>query len=953
VVATALILAAPAKAASPDLSAGIRSGNHADFGRVVIDTNGRTSFVLDRDGDHAVLHLAPGMMLGRLPTPPRNVAGLSLSGNALDLVLRHGATLHATRMNGRVVLDVFDPGPAPLKPAPAKETAKETAKPAALSMASSPEIGGRTPPLPVERPAVEAQPLPPPADPEPPVVETARPPPPGRDTLPENEGPVGLRVRRVKLPKELDGTAFLVPFDATTSAAAFESGEVTTVVFDERRPVDMAGLTDDPVFSGASVRLLPNGTVFRIPHKPALSIVLTPLPRGWRIAALTVLPKLQPIGVSAAEGRVNLAAEQPGDVVPMADPETGATLLVGTQHRPGQGIAWARTTPEFILRPTSQGVVVEPLSDAIALRQTQAGFILSGGAGGLAMSPPTSLTTALMDAAHLTSRLHFSTMPREALLRQSIRQLDDAAATPPQARAPKHRAAAESFLALGMAAEAEGLLRMAAAEDPKEAASADTEAMTAIAALLAGRPDEADGLADPKLDGTDDIALWRAIRLAMRDEGSPAAAAAIAAAAPLVFQYPQPIQEHILPLMAETMIEGGELAPAARLLALSKDDPRVAYARALMRQAEGDTGQALTMLDALAAGHDQFDRARAAVRAVELRLTSGALNKTQAADALDKLLYAWRGDGRELALRQRVADLRAQTGAWQTALSGLRQAEADFPEQAAPIHARLKDMFSDMIHDPATEKLPPLSFIAAVEENADLLNDIGGDQGVDAPLAERLLALDLPSRAKPVLEKLVKQAKSAVAKARYGASLATLDAREGDDAGALAVLDASESPDLPDDLAERRLILRADTLAHHGDPAAGAALLAAAGSAEAIQARAQILETAGNWAAAEQAWSDCVALTLPESGTLDEGQAKMVLRLTTATARAGDETGLAGLRERFGSRIGSGPLADMFRLLTAAPVRTSADIKRSQTEMNLAASIPADLKALQPSTVSR
>ena len=66
--------------------------------------------------------------------------------------------------------------------------------------------------------------------------------PPGRDVLPENEGPVGLRARRTRLPKEMDGTAFLVPFDSTTGAAAFQSGDSTYVVFDERRPVDMAAL---------------------------------------------------------------------------------------------------------------------------------------------------------------------------------------------------------------------------------------------------------------------------------------------------------------------------------------------------------------------------------------------------------------------------------------------------------------------------------------------------------------------------------------------------------------------------------------------------------------------------------------------------------------------------------------------------------------------------------------
>ena len=59
------------------------------------------------------------------------------------------------------------------------------------------------------------------------------------------------------------GRPFCVPFDCATGAAAFQSGDSTYVVFDARRPVDMAALKDDPVFGAASVRLLPTGTLVR------------------------------------------------------------------------------------------------------------------------------------------------------------------------------------------------------------------------------------------------------------------------------------------------------------------------------------------------------------------------------------------------------------------------------------------------------------------------------------------------------------------------------------------------------------------------------------------------------------------------------------------------------------------------------------------------------------------
>jgi hypothetical protein len=199
----------------------------------------------------------------------------------------------------------------------------------------------------------------------------------------------------------------------------------------------------------------------------------------------------------------------------------------------------------------------------------------------------------------------------------------------------------------------------------------------------------------------------------------------------------------------------------------------------------------------------------------------------------------------------------------------------------------------------------------------------------------------------------MQSAKSDAAKARFGLSLATLESRAGNDAGARTLLDGSESQNLPPDLFEQRTILRARSVARTGDPTAAAALLAPLHTGRATEAHAQIEEAAGNWTGAERAWSDNLAVTLPESGMLDEGQAGTLLRLATATARAGDDAGLTDLRLKYGSRLGANPLADMFRLLTAEPIRSTADIKRSQQEVSLAASLPADLKAMRGGTVAR
>lgn len=631
----------------------------------------------------------------------------------------------------------------------------------------------------------------------------------------------------------------------------------------------------------------------------------------------------------------------------MADPDNGATLLVGTLRRPGQAFQTVRRTPEFTLIPASLGVVVEPLADNVALRTVPIGFQITGGPGGLALTAPGPATEAAAAAAHLTRRFQLPAQSAEALKQGLAAGIAATAATPAQARGPKRRAVATAMLSLGMGAEAEAQLRAAAEQDPKEAASADTAGLTAIAALLANRPVDAAAIDDPRLTGTDEIALWRAIRQASADDQSRTAAATFATTAPLALLYPPGIRDRILPKIAETMILGGEAAAAKRLLTLAGDVPGLGYARALLRQADGDAAGALSALDALADGHDQRDRARAATRAVELRLSSGQVDAASAATALDKLRFAWRGDRRELALRERIADLHQQAGAWRVALSDLRSAAADFPGQAQAIQTHLMGMFITILYSQATDALSPLDLVALVDENADLFKSMPANEDLQTRLADRLMALDLPSRAAPLLEKLIDAATTAGARANFGARLATLRLNEGDAVGAVAALNATAATDLEPKLAEQRGIIAANAKSRLGDAAGAIEALAGLTGPAVENTRASVHERAGNWSAAAAALMELVGSGIPPTGELTDAQRQLVLRLATAEQRSGDRNGLAALRATLDARLGSGPVADTIRLLTADPVQGTGDLPRSEREMGLAKAVPAAMAAVR------
>jgi hypothetical protein len=256
-----------------------------------------------------------------------------------------------------------------------------------------------------------------------------------------------------------------------------------------------------------------------------------------------------------------------------------------------------------------------------------------------------------------------------------------------------------------------------------------------------------------------------------------------------------------------------------------------------------------------------------------------------------------------------------------------------------------------LLHDKAADRLPPLEFVALIDENADLVPDTPDGDAMEGVLADKLVALDLPDRAGPVLDKLMRAAPPGPGRAALGARLAKLRLTDSDAAGvqaALAALTASDAADLPPALTEQRAILRANALASQGDAAGAISTLAGFDSVPADAVRATIMEQAKDWVGADRALSEYVAKTVPDTGTLDDNARRLLLRLATAAARAGDATTLATLRSKQVARMGTGPLADMFRLLTESPVQDTDDLARVGREVGYARALPNNLQAMRP-----
>lgn len=826
---------------------------------------------------------------------------------------------------------------APKRPAHSAPAALEPEAPLVTPAADARDPTRQISAVPPGPPAQASVPAPAPAvaaAPVPPVDEAAL-------------AALALAVRRT----EADGT-ILLPFNRGVGVAAFRRGEQVLVVFDVAKPLDVTALHEDPVFSRLTVEMLPSATLLRLRPPPGLGLVLRPVPEGWTLSLTHDAPPPRGIAITPADGGLALAASRPGHVVAVTDPIDGGVLLVGTQLQEGQAVETVRQAPEFALLPTLRGVVVEPLSDRLRLERGKDGFRLSDATDALAMQPRSVPDQLAVDAEELTHRFDLSARPTEALAGTLRVQLAIAANAPPLARGAPRLAAARTMIALGMGPEALGALRAAATDDPRLANDPELLGLEGIAAVLAYRPDEASPLMDARLSDTDEVRLWRALRAAMV-KPDPTSAAVLARTAPMLLSYPEALRRRLLPLAVETMEAQGQAKAAATILAARRDDPLLALARAMQSEADGDTAAALAGYDALVHGRDRLARIKAALRAVDLRLATKTMTPEQAIDALEALDIAWRGDAIELARRERLAALELEVGAWRPAIALLRDSAIRFPDAAPEIHARLRAAVTALLSKDATHAMPPLDFVELLAGNADLLGEAASSPAMQARLADRLLALDLPEAAAPLLERLMRAAPPDAGRAAAGARLAALRLASGDGPGATqALVDSAVATDLPASLTERRALLMAQASAKAGDAQAALAALTGIGTPDADRMRADLLEHSGDLAGAIAALSALVERTVPAQGPLDAPAQATILRLAALAARVHDQATLTALRGRVGNRLGSGEDADTIRLLLAAPVRQMADLARAGKEAALAGSVAANLRAPRASPVA-
>ncbi len=739
--------------------------------------------------------------------------------------------------------------------------------------------------------------------------------------------------------------ALYLPFNEAAGAAMLRRGDALLLAFASAQPLDLAALRATPLFAPLEAMTVPGGVVLRLPLAAPAGVQARREGPGWvvqftrgdeRLTGEAEPRALAPEAIAGTPPRFVLRAAKPGLVLSLSDPETGLPLLLGTVLEPAQLVALPRRLAEFELPPTLLGLAVLARADSVTLAPLNDRFVIAAAGGAeLALDPAAAAPVGGAPAMTRSFDLGAATVP--AMLNRLRGQQRSIAGAAPLARAPARRDTAETLLALGMGQEAQAMAGLAMAEDPAAAADPRTVGLAAAGAVLAGRVADARPLRDGGLPDSDEATLWRAA-LAMLEQQPERAATGFAATLPLLLDYPEPLRDRLLPLAAEALAEAGDTAALAQLLAAVPAG--LPLPRAMLLQAQGKPAEALAAYDAVAAGTDRRARALALRRAIDLRLEAGELDAAGAAKALDAALYAWRGDGVEMAARRRLAELQVLAKAPRDALALLQETAALFPDQAAALRPAMVGALLAALRDD-----PPLAAVALHDANAELLQ--GDPRAEDAALvlADRLVSLDLTERAGTLLARAADRATEPATRASLGLRLAGLKLEEGNAAAALAALESTRAEALPETLSRERVVLAARAEARRGNLPRAVEGLEALGEAGAVPL-SELLAEAQDWPAAAAAGARALA-ALPSAPTvLDADQQRAVLRQAAMLVLAGDEAGVGALRP-LAARLPAGPVAEGFAALTAESLKGLVDLPRLAREQQLFRNLPRRLEALR------
>ena len=768
------------------------------------------------------------------------------------------------------------------------------------------------------------------------AADEAEPPPAAKDPEPmparvpqrDPNRPVTAELRR-----QGDNLRLFFPFAGPTPAAVFQRADTLWLVFDTKAVLDVGVLGNDQskTIRSAAVSREDDAQVVRLKlERPRLTSV-EPQDSGWLVTVGEAMAgATKPLVIArniVGPGRTSITIpfDEPRQAHWLSDADIGDKLLVVTGLGPTRGLIKGQDFVELRALASAHGIAVQPFADDLKA-ELSADKVILARPGGLTLSD----AAAPQDQQPAARAVNFDTkrwsVDRDADYTQRQFDLVRAAAEAPfTGRTASRLELARFYFARQMYAEAKAVLDTAIADERPTAEEPAPLVLRAVANIMLGRIEAAQkDLANPAVGNQNDAPLWRALALARQGKW-PEARDAFRAVEGALGALPLELQRLALQDALRASIEIGDFANAVnrlndfKTIGLSAEvEPAVTVLTGRMAEGVGRTQDALTAYRFAAASNDRPAAAQGRLREIALRYSLGETKKPAFIGELEVLTTAWRGDETEVEALQTLARLYTETDHYRDAFHVMRVALTAYPSSplTRSIQQEAAKSFDTLFLAGKGDALPAIDALGLFYDFREL-TPIGrrGDEMI-RKLAERLVSVDLLDQGAELLQYQVDNRLQGAARAQVATRLAVIYLMNHKPDKAQAVLRATRTADLSNEIRVPRLMIEARALSDIGRHDFALEVIAGLEGRESLRLRSDIYWASRHWQKAAEHIELLYGDRWKSFEPLTDAERADMLRAGVAYSLAEDKLGTARLRDKYAAKMAEGPDGRAFDVVT-------------------------------------
>ena len=388
---------------------------------------------------------------------------------------------------------------------------------------------------------------------------------------------------------------------------------------------------------------------------------------------------------------------------------------------------------------------------------------------------------------------------------------------------------------------------------------------------------------------------------------------------------PLELQQVALRDALRASIEVGDFASAAnrlndfQVIGVSPEvEPFVTVLTGRLAEAAGRTHDALAAYRTAAASDAPARGGAGRLRELALRYSLGDIKKDEMIGELEMLTTAWRGDETEVEALQTLARLYTEEGRYRDAFHVMRVALRAHPNSTLTrtIQDEATKTFDGLFLAGKGDALPAIDALSLFYDYREL-TPIGrrGDEMI-RKLAERLVSVDLLDQAAELLQYQVDNRLQGAARAQVATRLAVIYLMNRKPDKAQAVLRATRTADLANEIRIPRLLIEARALSDSGRHDFALEVIAGIEGRESLRLRSDIYWASRHWQKAAEHIELLYGDRWKSFEPLTDAERPDMLRAGVAYALAEDKLGAARLRDKYAAKMADGPDRRAFDVVT-------------------------------------